>query len=214
MLALTLITVAFALAFGTFQYTVRAWQRGTEVSDRLHRGDFVIERLASALRSAAYFRTIRSDYGFYLEKSGTDMPEDVLSWVTSGTAILPPDAPHARGLYRVRLSIEEGPRGRPALAVRAYSHLLDVEDPVAEFEPFYLSDRICGLECRVWDGELQDWAEEWDTTNSLPGRVELAIYLDPEDTGDPEPVILRRVIDLPLVGVATQQTSRTEVRQR
>ncbi len=108
----------------------------------------------------------------------------------------------ARGLHRVRLSVEEGPGGRPAVAVRAwrpYGNPITF-DPL-EQEPHFISGTVLGLNCRVaWeleDGQW-DWLDEWEDelTNCLPLAVEITVFMEAPDPGEP-PVELQRTFELP-----------------
>ena len=53
LVALMILVFAFAIIWSTFSATVTAWQRGGQLLDELRHGDFVMEQLVSALRSAA-----------------------------------------------------------------------------------------------------------------------------------------------------------------
>ncbi|MDZ4198374.1 MAG: prepilin-type N-terminal cleavage/methylation domain-containing protein, partial [Kiritimatiellia bacterium] len=82
LVSLVLMVTAFTLIWGVFSSTLSAWRRGSETVDRLHRGDFVFDRLESSLRSAAWFSSQPARYGFQYESAGGESsPEDVFSWV-------------------------------------------------------------------------------------------------------------------------------------
>ena len=198
LVALAILTAAFGIIWSTFSSTVKAWTRGTELLDDLHRGDFVMEQLTSALRSAAFFRTAPDKYGFWLKDRGSgDDSHDEISWVTSGTAFLPPDSPLANGLHRIMVTIEDNKDGDPAVRVKAFPHLAEVDPDSVEVEEWFVSTEIKGLECKVYNQEDEDWDEEWEDTNSIPTLVSITLYMDPiEEYGDP--VELKRLIEIPV----------------
>ena len=195
LIALAILCAAFAIICGAFSATVRAWQRGGALLDRLRHGDFVMEQLVCALRSTAFFRTAPGKYGFHLHDRGGASPRDTISWVTSGTAFLPPESPYLNGLHRIVVGIEDNDDGDPAVAIRAFSHLADLGDD--ETDPWYVSSEVKGLDCRVYNTEEEDWQSDWEDTNSIPSLVQITLYLDPlEEYG--EPVKMQRLVEIPV----------------
>ncbi len=213
LVALVLLVTAFTIIWGSFSSATRAWKRGSEVVAGLHNGDFVMEQVVSALRSAAYFRSTRISYGFVYEDDTKDYPADRISWVTSSSALVPPDSPWARVTHRITLTIEDPGEGPDTMAVRAYSHVTPVEDEDSEIEPWFPAPQVRGLDCRIWDVENEEWIDEWTETNRIPVRVEIALYFEPV-ADERDPVILRRLVEIPLAALSTSTTSRAEIRTR
>lgn len=213
LLALSIFALSFGIVGAAFYTTTRAWSRGAQALDGLHAGDFVMDQLVCALRSAAWFRTTGNHYGFRLEDGAGTYPSDRISWVASGTALVPADSPYRRGLHRLDLSVEEPVSGDTALGVRVTPPF--IEEDELEFEPdvWIVGSGVRGLDCRIWDGEVEDWVDEWIHTNRLPTRIEVALYFDPPDPGE-DPIVIRRLVDIPVAGYATSAVSRTESRRR
>jgi uncharacterized membrane protein YgcG len=199
---------AFSIIWVTFSTVIKAWDRGGEVLDDLHHGDFVMEQLVAGLRSAAFFSTAPDKYGFHLEDRTTGSYEnDVISWVTSCSAFMPPDSPLARGLHRLEVTVEDNEDGEDAFAIRAWPHLKDEED--VDVEPWYVSTEIKGIACRVYNFEDEDWDDDWENTNALPTIVEISLFMDPlEEYGDP--VVLRRMVEIPVAPDSTQAVKQVE----
>lgn len=210
LVALTILVFAFAIIWETFSGTVRAWQRGGQLLDELRHGDFVMEQLVSALRSAAFFRSSPGRYGFRLETgSAGSYPGDKLSWVTTSSAFIPPDSPLAKGTHRIIFSIEDNDDGDPAVCIRAYDPLLEDEDTVA-IDRWFVSTEVQGIQCRVYNPEEENWENSWEgeQTNSLPSLVEITLYMDPiEEFGDP--VKLKRVVEIPIAPAVTNAVQAT-----
>lgn len=199
LVALAILVFAFAIIWETFSGTIRAWQRGSTLLDELRHGDFVMEQLVSALRSAAFFQTNPSRYGFRLETgSAGSYPGDKLSWVTTSTAFIPPDSELSRGTHRIIFSIEDNDDGDPAVCIRAYDPLLEDEDTV-EMERWFVSTEVQGIQCRVYNPEEEIWENRWEDekTNTLPTLVEITLFMDPIEEFD-EPVKLTRVVEIPI----------------
>ncbi|MFH0954392.1 MAG: prepilin-type N-terminal cleavage/methylation domain-containing protein [Verrucomicrobiota bacterium] len=200
LVALTILVTAFAIIWGTFSATITAWRRGGELQDELKHGDFVMEQLVSALRSAAFFHTAPSKYGFRLKSSSGGYPEDRLSWVTASTAFMPPDDPLANSLHRLVVDIEENEDGDSAVAIRALPHLADMEED--DVDPWFVSTEVKGISCRVYDLETESWEGEWEDTNSVPSLLEITLYMDPlEQYG--EPVKIERLVEIPIAPALT-----------
>ena len=204
MLAVAILAVISTLAYLSFSSVVSAWKRGMVLSDDLHHGDFVMEQLVMALRSAYYpdARERGGAYGMITEDVGSgESARDTVSWVKLGGALVGRDSQMAGSPHRVKLSIEEDDEGRPAVAVRAWRLYgqPDTFDPTA-VRPVFLSTRVVGFNCRTAyrrTGDEIDWMDEWEETNRLPTVVELTVYLEPLDRNEP-PVEVKRVFGIPV----------------
>jgi type II secretion system protein J len=198
LVAVAIMAISFAIVWSTFSATINGWQRGTKLLDQLHQGDYVMEQFVTALRSAAFFKNTRPDkYGFRLDAhGGGEDSADVISWVTSGTAFLPPDSYLANGLHRLEVSLDRDEEGRPAIAIRAWPHLADEEEDV-EGEPWFVSTEVQGLRCRTYNAEEERWDHEWENTSSIPRLVEITLYLPPVKDYE-EPQKLQRLIEIPI----------------
>ncbi len=198
LVAVAIMALAFAIVWSTFTAAAGGWQRGAKLLDQLHQGDYVMEQLVMALRSAAFFSNRPDKYGFRLEESGGgESSRDTISWVTSGMAFLPPDSHLANGLHRLEFSLDSDDRGRPAVAIRAWSHLADEEESDVKGEPWFVSTEVKGFRCRTYNAEDEKWEHEWENTNSIPRLVEVTLYLQPlEDYAEPQK--LQRLVEIPI----------------
>lgn len=213
LLAVSLLAVTASVTFMAFFTATRAWKRGVALSDSLHHGDFVVDQLSLALRSAYYPDTGGSgdEYGFLMENRDGSLPCDEMSWVKLGGALVGSDWPAAGSPHRVRVSVTPYKDGRDAVSIRAWriQGQPDEFDPEEEVEPVFLSQRIHGLNCRpaykLDDGTIE-WRDEWEDTNRIPLAVEVTLYVEPVDEGEPS-VEVKRVISIP-VAERTWEVSR------
>ena len=201
LVALTILVAVFAIIYGTFSSTLNAWQMGNELLEEMHHGDYVMDQMVSALRSAAFFPSAPSKYGFWLKSRDRGYPADELWWVTSGTAFMPPGDPLAKGLHRLMVTIENNPKGDPAFAIRAFPYMKD-EIEKDDVDPWFVSSRVKGIKCRIWDEEEEEWLEEWEDTNSIPSVVEITLFMDPIEKYGP-PVEIKRLIEIPIAPAVT-----------
>ncbi len=208
LLAVTILSIVSTVTFMTFSAATSAWQRGTELVDRLHHGDFVMSQLLMALRSAYYPEgDVRGEYGFLHTDSG-DGPEarDEISWVKLGGALIGGDQAYAGTPHRVRFFLDDNENGDRAAAVVSWrlEGQTDDFDP-DDLSPVFLSSRVKGFNCRAaWElddqGEIK-WEDEWTETNRIPPIVEITLYIDPVVANDP-PVELKRIVGLRVAEVA------------
>jgi prepilin-type N-terminal cleavage/methylation domain-containing protein len=207
MLAVAILAAVSAVTYFTFATVVTAWKKGMALSDNLHHGDFVIEQLVMALRSA-YYRAAaggNSEHGFWHEDDG-DGPydSDKISWVKLGTALVGRDCPFAGTPHRVEFLVTEDDEGDSAAALRAWRLLGQPEDfDPEDIDPVPIAKRITGFDCKgAFEPEEEDeeieWEDEWTETNKLPAYVAITLFVEPLAEGE-EPLEVRRIVSIPIV---------------
>ena len=195
LVALVIFSLAAAMAAGTFWSVMKAWNRGGELLEQLHYGEFAMEQLVTALRGAAWFPTTPAAFGFWLdERGGTSRSAaNKVSWVTSGTAFLPPDSPLQNGLHRLSVTVE-GSREERGLVVRAWPH---VSEDVGEsdVEGWLVAPGVEGFSCEWYDFDTDDWTQKWEETNSLPKLLRVTLTMQKRKEFD-EYLELQRLVVL------------------
>ena len=186
LLALAIFSLAVAIAGGAFWGVTKAWTRGGELLEQLHYGEFAMEQLVTALRGAAWFPSKPSAFGFWLD-GGT------ASWVTSGTAFLPPDSPLRDGLHRLSVGVENAGGGR-GLVVRAWPHLSE-DDDARDAEPWLVCPEAESFKCEWYDFDMDSWSQDWEETNSLPKLVRVTLTMKKRKEFDEE-LELQRLVEL------------------
>ena len=219
LVAVAILAAITGITFVAFALVTQAWRRGMVLSDDLHHGDFVLEQLVMGLRSAYYRGSSNADspYGFMIEDEG-DNPysSDKISWVKLGGSLVGRDAPFAGSPHRVQFFVEDDETGASAAAVRAWRLLGQPEDfdPEEDIETVYIARKVTGFNCRMQDPESEDivgqsaqdieWIDDWegdDRTNRLPKIVEITLWMEPLDDGEP-PLELKRVLKIPLAPIS------------
>jgi prepilin-type N-terminal cleavage/methylation domain-containing protein len=201
LLAVALMAVTATITFMTFNAATTAWQRGTSMVDRLHHGDYVMQQVLVALRSA-YFKQ-EGLHGFQHTSGGLgSSASDEISWVKLGGALVGREQDYVETPHRVRLFMGRDDNGREGIAFTGWrlAGQEDDFDPDA-LPPVVLSERVVGFACRTaWEfdaaGEI-DWLDEWERTNNVPALVEVTLYLQPVSQGEP-PLEMRRVAQIRL----------------
>ncbi len=209
LVALSVMTLVAVAAFSLLASVSKAWQRGTALTRDLHAGDFVIEQLVGALRSARYRGP--EDGLILKKKGGGQTSEDSLTWVKEGSDLVGSDTYMAKTFHHIRFFIGTDRSGNPGAFYTAWGdEYLQAEDfDPDDLEPQLLSDRVVGLNIQVatndFENEKIEWMDEWegrcvaggDLTNHLPRFVQVTLYLKPLDEGEP-PIEMRRLVDIPI----------------
>ena len=186
LVALVIFSLAAAIAAGTFWSVTKAWVRGGEMLEQLHYGEFAMEQLVTALRGAAWFPSKPEAFGFWLER-------DKASWVTSGTAFLPPDSPLRNGLHRLSVTVDSA-AGERGLTVRAWPHLTEDADE-NDAEPWLVCPEAEEFTCEWYDFDVDSWSTDWEETNSLPKLVRVTLKMKKRAEFDEE-LELQRLVEL------------------
>ena len=213
LLALVVFSLAVAMAAGAFWSILRTWNRGGELLEQLHYGEFAMEQLVTALRGAAWFPSKPSAFGFWLDDRGgtSASAANEISWVTSGSAFLPPDSPLQNGLHRISITVEGSGPDR-SLVVRAWPHLTESEDVrPSQIESRPVVPQVEGFSCEWYDFEEDRWSQDWETTNSLPKLLRVTLTMQKRKDFD-ERLQLRRMIPLE-VAALLPGTERRDRRQ-
>ncbi len=210
-LAVGLMAMVATVAFLGFNAAVRAWRSGTELSNSLHQGDYIMEQLVMGLRSA-YWRAAPG-YGFMLTDEGDGATaRDSVRWTKLGTALVGADAPYAGMPHAVEVSVGEvtDPRGKTRTGLTVRSWRLDLQQADFEIDKIsgvLLSTRVVGFNCRTLDisqparvenekPELK-WADDWVSSNRVPYAVEITLFIQPPEEGK-EPLEMKRIVRLPM----------------
>jgi len=213
LLALVVFSLAVAMAAGAFWSILRTWNRGGELLEQLHYGEFAMEQLVTALRGAAWFPSKPSAFGFWLDdRGGTSVSAaNEISWVTSGSAFLPPDSPLQNGLHRISITVEGSGPDR-SLVVRAWPHLTESEDVrPSQIESRPVVPQVEGFSCEWYDFEEDRWSQDWETTNSLPKLLRVTLTMQKRKDFD-ERLQLRRMIPLEVAALlpGTERRDRSQ----
>ena len=209
LVAVVLLATAFTIIWSTFSATLDGWRRSSEFVDRMNHGDYAIDQLVSSLRSTAFFKNRPDKFGFWLDsKGGGDAPRDSISWVTSGTAFMKPEDPLAKGLHRIMVSVEDTPDGGEGLAIRAFQHLKD-EIEKDDVDPWFVSSRVQGLDCEIYNFEEEDWKDEWEDTNAVPSLIQITLYMEPLEKGE-LPLKVQRIVQIPVAPAVTGAVTAAE----
>lgn len=232
------LSIMLLLAFICFDATVQSWRAGVEMSDSMAQVDYVMNQVESALRSAYFSTTVKNDDDkglCFINDGEEDQSRDSLEWMKLGRAFVGKmktvdgQTEIAEMPHRVRLYVEEEDshgEGGGLMAMAWSTDLLDEDDFDLEedVKPFVVSPRVIAMDCKVLkeppdqNAKEIEWEEEWSTSNALPYKVSVTLYLKPVKEGD-DPLIISRDIEIPVWkysqnpgqnGGSSQQGRRTQ----
>ena len=220
MMAIMIMSIMTLLSFFAFDAVIQSWHAGIEMSDSMQQVDYVMNEIESGLRSAYFSATVKKDdekgLAFVKDGEGAEA-HDSLEWMKLGRAFVGKlkaqdgKTEIAEMPHRVRIYVSEGDRNsdEPAgLMAKAWSNdfrdtdkeEFDVEKDV---KPILVSPRVTAMECKVLkeppdkDAKETKWEEEWTSSNALPYKVSVTLYLQPIKEGD-DPIIVARDIEIPV----------------
>ena len=197
LIAIVILITVVVLVASIYSNTLKAWNQAEGVIDELHQGDYIIEQVVGAIRSSAFFPNNRKIYGFWLDDRGASASaHDQISFVTSSSAFIPSDSPYQNSLHRLFITVDSDRQGRDGLVVRALPHM-SKDKELADAEPWLVSSRVTGFDCRVYDWEQKDWSDTWEDTNKIPGLVKITLTIKPVKDDAP-PLEISRVIEIPI----------------
>ena len=232
LLAIMILAIMTIISTLVFHTIVRNWTIATEMADNMQRVDYVTEQVVCALRSA-YFPTSgdtsNADGFMLLDHNENNNPDesDVISWTKLGPAIVGRNSRFSHSPHRVMLFVrserdadEKKPAGLIAQVIGEDKFRPDDfdEDDEDNWDWFLLGSQVQGFNCRVLDKNepfshgMANWQDVWDTSNSIPRRVQLTFWMKPVEEGkDPYPIV--RVVEIPLWDIS-QNPFKTDAKEK
>ena len=219
LMSIMILAIMMLLSFFCFDAVIQSWTAGMAMSDSMAQADYVMNQIESGLRSASYLTTVQKEdeRGFQFVDGGDGAnARDSISWTKEGRAFVGglkaidgktgiADMPH-----RVMLYVEDGGRdGEGGLMAKAWSNdfLPDDFDVEEDVKSFLISPKVIGMDCKVLEKPPEEkareieWEDEWKSSNALPYKVSVTLYLRPLKERD-DPIPVTRDIEIPVWDVS------------
>ena len=223
LMAISILSIMMLLSFICFHTVTQSWTAGIEMSDSMAQADYVMNQIESALRSAYFSTTVQKEMerGFSFQDGGEGVDaHDTLEWMKLGRAFvgtlkdIDGKTELAEIPHRVRLYVAEEGDTRNSrdesggLMAKAWcSDFRDEEETDDEREEsikaYLISPRVIAMDCKVLkeppDANAKEikWEDEWTSSNALPYKVSVTLYLKPLKERD-DPIALTRDIEIPV----------------
>jgi prepilin-type N-terminal cleavage/methylation domain-containing protein len=225
LMAIMIMAIMMLLSFFCFDAVVQSWNAGMEMSDSMAQADYVMNQVESGLRSAYYSSTVAKDEekGFQFTDGGEGAnAQDSITWMKVGRAFvgnlkaIDGKTEIAEMPHRVRLYVEAQDGDGGGLMAKAWSSDFQPDDFDVEkdVKAFLVSPRVVAMDCKVLKEPPEEkaseikWEDEWSSSNSLPYKVSVTLYLRPFKEGD-APVAVTRDIEIPVWDVSQNPESRS-----
>ena len=210
MIATTVLAMCMSVVVVSFTTVFDIKVAGERELDSMHHGEFMMELISEALRSAAFLGEATEKFGFRIEDNGDD--RDEISWVTSSSAFIQPRSPLKHGLHRLLIRVADGDEG--GLSVLAYPYLIDDSEEsdweAKDEDEWVVSRRVKEFNCRCYNFSDQDWDDEWENERSIPQWVEITLGVEVPVPGEEDETEIKRivrVVEIP-VGLFARNQSR------
>lgn len=222
MMSIMILSIMLLLSFVCFNAVVSSWTAGLEMSDSMSQADYVMNQIESALRSAYFSTTVPKEMerGFAFHDDGEgEEARDTLEWMKLGRAFvgLLRDVDGKTELaeipHRVRLFVSdegENGEGEGGLMAKAWCNDFRDENETDEereenTKAYLISSRVMAMDCKILgeppnqdqDATEVEWKDEWSSSNALPYKVSVTLYLKPVKEKE-DPVALTRDITIPV----------------
>lgn len=219
LMSIMILAIMMLLSFFCFDAVIQSWTAGMAMSDSMAQADYVMNQIESGLRSASFLTTVQKEdeRGFQFVDGGDGAnARDSITWMKEGRAFVGglkaidgkteiADMPH-----RVMLYVEEGGRNDDGgLMAKAWSSdfLPDDFDVEEDVKAFLISSKVIGMDCKVLKEPPEEkakeieWEDEWTSSNALPYKVSVTLYLRPLKERD-DPIPVTRDIEIPVWDVS------------
>jgi type II secretory pathway pseudopilin PulG len=216
-LAVTMLALVVVAVYGTWNVALKAWKRGTDISETFQRQRIVLDTLSELAKSISYFHSQADLY--VVDGVHGQNGDDSVSFVTASDVLLPQSESLATGMRRVTISMQRDSRGAPYLAIINEPALGVQDDPSAQ-TLHVLSADVTGFYVRYRNPRDGTWTEEWAESSYVPSAMEFTLVFGGRDASTP-PVVVTRAVELPaalfaggLPQIPGMGTTTNEVKRR
>ena len=219
LLSIMVLSIMMLLSFVCFNAVIQSWTAGMEMSDSMAQADYIMNQIESGLRSA-YFNTSvqkEDERGFqFIDGGDGENARDTIAWMKEGRAFvgnlksIDGKTEIAEMPHRVMLYVEnDGREGGGGLMVKAWSSdfMPDDFDVEEDVKAFLISPKVIAMDCKVLKEPPEEkareikWEDEWTSSNALPYKVSVTLYLRPIKERE-MPLAVARDIEIPVWDVS------------
>jgi type II secretion system protein J len=201
LIALGIFSLVLAAIYSTWTAILRASKVGRDAAAAVQRARMAgrtIEESFGSVQAFAAHQRFHPEYYAFLSQNGS---EAFLSFASRLSPSFPRSGKFAGlDLRRVTFSLEQR-SGVRQLVLRQQPLLMDMDIDEKE-HPLVLAKFVKEFKTEFWDARLQDWVDEWKSTNQLPVMVKVSLKLADNEFSTQVRQQVTRIVSLPSVGVA------------
>jgi prepilin-type N-terminal cleavage/methylation domain-containing protein len=189
MVAIAIFMLVVAAVYSTWIVVLKSSQVGMKAAAQIQRQRIAVRTIEDSLTCIQSFQASMQYYSFVVQNG--DQPE------LSFTARLPDNFPRSGRFVqpgtgrdfpvrRLDFTVEAPPaylgydNSEKDLVLRQNPILMDM-DPTEQSTPLVLARNVKDFTVECWDTNQQEWATEWDDTNSIPPAIRVTLTLDGPD---------------------------------
>ncbi len=193
LVAMGILSLVLTAIYSSWTAILRASKSGLEAAAEVQRARIAGRTIEESLGSAMLFGANESYYSFVAENGD----KASLSFV----ARLSPSFPRqgkfeGLDIRRVIFSVE-----KDQLVLRQCPIMMELDIDEKQ-HPLVLASHVKEFKTEFWDKRMQDWADEWRQTNTLPSLVKVTLELGDKTYATRKGEVMTRIVSLPAMAMS------------
>jgi hypothetical protein len=183
MVAIAVFMMLIAAIYSTWALVMKATKVGNEAAARAQRQRIALRTIEDSLMCIQSFQASQRYYFFNVANGDTPL----LSFASRVPDVFPRNSKFGDfNLRRLTYTLETGDGGEKDLMLRQNPILMDMDDDEQK-DPLVLARNVKKFIVECWDTNQNDWATEWDYTNSIPPLIRVGLVFGSADGDDSAP---------------------------
>jgi type II secretory pathway component PulJ len=171
MVSIAIFALLVTAVYSTWVLIIKSAQVGQEAAAQVQRQRIAIRTIEDSLTCIQSFQASMQYYQFLVENGQSPQ----LSFVARVPDVFPRNGRFGDfNLRRLTFTLENTSDSERDLVLRQNPILMDV-DPDEQSTPLVLARNVQDFIVECWDTNTMDWADTWDSTNSLPPMVRVTL---------------------------------------
>lgn len=172
MVSIAIFALLVAAVYATWMAILKSAQVGQRAAAKVQRERIAIRTIEDSLTCIQSFQ---SSMGYYLFNV-TNGEQPTLSYVARLPDVFPRNGKFDSNLRRLTFSVESTADSERDLVLRQNPILMDMDADELQ-TPLVLARNVKDFVIECWDTNTLDWADGWDSTNSLPPMIRVTLTL-------------------------------------
>src|ERR1043166_870185 len=196
LIAITIFMLVLVSIYSAWMSLLRGTKAGLDAAAQMQRTRISLRAVEDALSTAEMFDGNMKQYYFVADTTDEDFA--ALTFVSRLPASFP-----GSGLFgdqvvrRGTFAIQPGTNNTRELVMSQLPLLLETNDTIQPY-PITLARDVSMFHLRFWDTNLNDWVDEFPTTNQIPKMVEVTLGFGKQGAYSHEPLeVYQRIVALP-----------------
>ena len=173
MVSIAIFALLVTAVYSTWVLIIKSAQVGAEAAAQVQRERIAIRTLEDSLTCIQSFQASMDYYQFQVVNGQSPQ----LSFVARLPDVFPRNGRFGDfNLRRLTFSLENTSDSERDLVLRQNPILMDI-DPDEQATPLVLARNVQDFIVECWDTNAMDWADTWESTNTLPTMIRVTLAL-------------------------------------